>query len=1212
MKKLTLLIFIGLFLGNNSYKSQLTSTENYVYSKTYLSKPGDAEQRSSETVTYFDGLGRPKQTINIRATPQAKDIVTHVEYDGFGRQVKDYLPVPQTGSSNGAIYSLSPLSNAGQTYGTEKIYAEKILESSPLDRIQQQVQPGTDWEGHPVRYDYQTNTATDVLRFSTDTHTRNGAFYTYELKVDGFYPASTLYKNMISDEDGNTSYEFKNGEGQTLLVRKLLGNIDIVEQGLAAPQPSVNYVDTYYVYNEYNQLAFVIPPLAVNTFRANNTQTISDPQNGGNAIINDLCYQYNYDGRNRLVEKKLPGKDWEEMVYDRSDRLILSRDARMKGNDQWLLTKYDKFGRVVYTGFITGSERDRPTQQGIIKDMLIVEEPDGSGFTRNGLQIYYTNNLFYEFETALSVNYYDSYPDGTPFPTYNSIQGVAIITGTPDAQGVSTRTLPLATMVKNINDDNWTRNYSYYDAKGRVIGTTSINHLGGRTITELKLDFAGVVKHSETWHNKVSTELPVHIIEDFTYDHQNRLKKHYHEVEGKTPKELLADNTYDELGRLETKKVGAVSDANFAEVMPPLQTINYAYNIRGWMTGINLNTTGGLDIGKLFSYKIKYNDPVNTAIRKYNGNISEVDWTYGSNNGSRYEYTYDDLNRLRKGYYKTLGATTTTDSKHFNEELTYDANGNIKTLKRNARPKTGTTATQVDNLVYYYDNNALSNRLQRITDNEGATPNPSGYPGGGGTNTYDVNGNMLTMPDKGITQNIVYNYLNLPQAITRNGNPVTYTYRADGVKVHKGFEVNGQNIQTWYLDGFVYTTPYTPDIVTALEQTPEAAEMAAAGQVESFELAEKVVVKDPGGPVQLTQSTPNFFSTAEGFYDYDNFRYIYQYKDHLGNTRLNFGRDEDGVLFAEDSNDYYPFGLNFINPPGRIASQVFNPSATYKNYKYNGKELQETGMYDYGARQYMGDVGRWISPDPLSEEFSDWSPYNYALNNPLSFTDPDGNAPEDAIETGCCPNPSDDNAVAEAFVGMIGGGINSVRAAVSNLAVRGINLFRDSDKQINTKYEVGGDGSLTLVTGVPKESTKEKISNTAGDLATIGLSVLGGPEGALTAQGGKSAILKTAEDAKSLLKAGRSGKQERLKELANDTKLGKSDKGWIKSEMNQVANGNRKTIRNPPGKDLAHERGREAAKGYSYKNSNLQDRSLHRKQHKYDNGGRKNKERPVN
>jgi len=85
-----------------------------------------------------------------------------------------------------------------------------------------------------------------------------------------------------------------------------------------------------------------------------------------------------------------------------------------------------------------------------------------------------------------------------------------------------------------------------------------------------------------------------------------------------------------------------------------------------------------------------------------------------------------------------------------------------------------------------------------------------------------------------------------------------------------------------------------------------------------------------------------------------------------------------------------------------------------------------------------------------------------------------------------------------------------------------------------------------------------------------------------------------------------------LKQLSNDPKIGKADKGWIKSEMNQISNGKRKTIRNPPGKDLAHERGREAAKGYSYEYSNLQNRKDHRNQHKYDNGGRKNKERPVN
>ena len=92
---------------------------------------------------------------------------------------------------------------------------------------------------------------------------------------------------------------------------------------------------------------------------------------------------------------------------------------------------------------------------------------------------------------------------------------------------------------------------------------------------------------------------------------------------------------------------------------------------------------------------------------------------------------------------------------------------------------------------------------------------------------------------------------------------------------------------------------------------------------------------------------------------------------------------------------------------------------------------------------------------------------------------------------------------------------------------------------------------------------------------------------------------------------GRAGKQKRLRELMNDDKVSSADRGWIKQEINSIDCGDRKNIRNPPGKDMAHERGREAAKGYGYEHSNLQDRDLHRLQHRYDNYGRNNKERPV-
>jgi len=912
------LIFLAIIIYSQFF-AQLTPTENYIQSITCLNE--DCTKKS-EAVIYYDGLGRPKQIINVKATPTGRDLVTPVTYDGFGRKTKEILPTP-INTLNSAIHSgITNENTANAYYGVSNAYAEKEIENSPLDRVLQVAQAGDSWKmgsGHTEKIKYETNNENDVLGFITNTtiNTVNNipnsvSTVSITTENNGYYKASTLYKTTVTDEDGNPVIQFKNGLGQILLIRKTDGTQDI---------------DTYYVYNEYNHKAFVIPPKAVKQIK-NNGNVISQ------SILDDLCYQYRYDGRDREVEKKLPGKGWQYTVYDRQDRPVLSQDAILRTVNNnfnakgWLFTKYDQFGRVVYTGFFANSST-RQAMQSALNNMTANagnnETRSKVPFTLQGINIYYDKQAFPTGSmTVLTLNYYDTYPAEAPaIPT--TVLGQYILPDTLDANNdASTNGIQVASYVKNIHDNNWTKTYTYYDSTGRPVSLKTSNYLGGYTNKEFKLDFSGLVQESYTYHKKTANDPEVKVKERFVYDNQNRVLKQYHQVDN-FQEELLAENTYNEIGQQINKKTGNTTGT-------PLQSIDYTYNIRGWLTSIN-NPNNQTNFGnKLFGFELKYDNPASPlfAPAKYNGNISEFDWkTSNGNFLRRYAYKYDKLDRLTHASYLEPFATVPVNN-GYGEFLTYDENGNIQTLKR--YQSYNNTAMLIDDLVY---STYKGNQLLNVTDDSN---NNLGYPHGGNAINYDLNGNMISHNDKGIS-NISYNYLNLPKEInfSQNNDNIKLFYRADGVKLKKSYTYYASKSgvmlteDTDYLDGFQY---FGQSIFNSLQ----------------------------------------FFPTSEGYYDYQNKRYVYNYSDIWGNVRLSYYNSNNTATIDRETN-YYPFGLEYQGYNG-----TFTQLQSY-TYGFQGQERQkETGWGSFKWRNNIPELGRFFNVDPLAEKYSYNSPFAFQEN----------------------------------------------------------------------------------------------------------------------------------------------------------------------------------------------------------------------------------------
>ncbi|GAB5400683.1 MAG: hypothetical protein Aureis2KO_22680 [Aureisphaera sp.] len=566
MKKLLYILVITAFVPFLA-KGQ-DANENYVKSTAYLVETQDEsvlEDSKIETVTYYDDIGRPIQTKNARSGGNRQNIEVHMEYDDLGLQPKQYLPWASSSQISNDLDFTDPTAlknnifsfyNAPKYDNTSNPYSETSFESSPLLRPLQQGAPGDDWrlyvlsgDNHTVKYEYDTN-GWIVKKFRVQF---TGSDYDApELIYDGIYDNRELYITQTKDEnwvpaDGNygTVFELKNKSGQVVLKRMVAEK----PGGLPA-KASLNH-DTYYVYDDFGNLTYVLSPEGTDSILDTNDNVVQ-------SNLDKWGYQYKYDKRNRLIEKKIPGKDWEYIVYDQLDRPAFTQDANLRATNHWLFTKYDALGRVAYTGKNTYASTRSDLQALMDNENDIYEEVTATEQTINNQAIYYTNNVIpnvnnYDIHT---IHYYDTYRhlDGLGVPTSVLNQ----ITTESSASQTTTQGLPTVTKTRVLGTDDWISSFSAYDEKGRVIFTRSVNDfLETNDLISSVLDFSG--KPLKTIHNHQKNGVPSVITHDyFLYDHMGRLVSHKQKI-GNNPVQRIAENHYDELGQLTQKLVGGQS-----------------------------------------------------------------------------------------------------------------------------------------------------------------------------------------------------------------------------------------------------------------------------------------------------------------------------------------------------------------------------------------------------------------------------------------------------------------------------------------------------------------------------------------------------------------------------------------------------------------------------------------------------------------------------
>ncbi len=843
------------------------------------------------TTQYFDGLGRPLETVvkegSLETASNTKaDVVSSSLYDAYGREVYKYLPfVANSAGGNSSIndgnfkfnpfqqqksFMLAQYSGQVDTF----FYSKTELEASPLSRTSKNMAPGNNWVGsnRGVEIKYWTNTTADSVKIFSVTNSGSiGVFATYSVAISsgngGKYNKGQLAKNVIVDEHGKQKIDFTDKEGRLILKKvQLTASADT-----GSGENYDGWLCTYYIYDDFNNLRCVIQPEGVKALISNSWQFNS-------TILNEQCFRYEYDQRNRMVMKKGPGIGETRLIFDQRDRLFMTQDANMRAADKWMITKYDTLNRPIESG--------------------IWQDPNGVPFATHHAYAYVNSNYptissGYELLTVTHYDDYTNLPAGLSsyLTSWNSHFASTDNTNWPypqmPQQSSSVKGQITWAKVKILGSSNsFLNTVNYYDSEGRIIQVQSTNIDGGLDILTTQYNWAGNCLVMAQKQQKVSGVAQEHLIvtkSEYDYLGRSTLVKKLvnsviNNVSVNSGEHDLVSFEYDRLGNVKKKKLspGFNNDAG-------IENINYEYNIRGWSLGVNRSFVRGEINSNYFGYDLGYDKANNNLIGnaaylnpQYNGNIEGMVWrSIGDGEKRKYDYYYDASNRLLKADFSqyTSGSFNQSAGLNYNIKMgdgsdaatAYDGNGNIKKMQQWGLKLGG--SAQIDSLVYSYISG--SNKLSKVNEfASGGTPaNTTGFLGdfSEGTNSgndynYDLNGNLSLDSNKAISS-IIYNHLNLPSVITVAGKgTITYTYDATGGKLKKEVAETGQTVLTLlYLGNTVY----------------EGDDLQSISHEE--------------GRIRITKNSqlePNGFA------------FDYMLKDYLGNIRM--------VLTEEQKTDAYP------------------------------------------------------------------------------------------------------------------------------------------------------------------------------------------------------------------------------------------------------------------------------------------------------------------